>query len=182
MILTEEEKDILLDIAKNTIQCRLDGKVPAESSIESETLKAKRGAFVTLRKDEHLRGCIGCIDARDPLYRIVEEMAVASAFKDPRFPSLKHDELKYLTIEISALTPLKLIKEINEIEVGTHGIYLVKGYHSGLLLPQVATEYAWDRFTFLEETCCKAGLSPNAWKEKDTNIYIFSADVFSRHW
>jgi len=182
MSLTQAEKNILLDIARNAIQCRMDGKEPAESSMEYETLKEKRGAFVTIKEDEHLRGCIGCIDARESLYKAVKEMAIAAAFKDPRFPPLEHNELKHLTIEISALTPLKLIKDINEIEVGKHGIYIVKGYHSGILLPQVATEYAWDRFAFLEETCYKAGLSPNAWKEKDTKVYIFSAEVFSRHW
>ncbi len=182
MTLTEEEKNSLIDIVKKTIQCKLDGKKTPAFKAGSETLKEKRGAFVTLKKDGRLRGCIGYIEAKRHLYETVQEMAVASAFNDPRFPPLTRDELQHLTLEISVLTPLKIIKNIEEIEVGVHGIYIVKGYRSGLLLPQVAREYEWDRLTFLEETCCKAGLSPNTWKEKDTKIYVFSANVFGRRW
>jgi AmmeMemoRadiSam system protein A len=182
MVLTEKEKNVLIDIVKKTIQCKVDGKKPPEFQIESETLKEKRGAFVTLKKDGHLRGCIGHIEAKRPLYKTIEDMAIASAFSDPRFPPLEHDELERLVLEISVLTPLMIIKDIGEIEVGVHGIYIVKGYRSGLLLPQVAAEYKWDRLTFLKETCYKARISPEAWKDKDTKIYIFSANVFGRHW
>jgi AmmeMemoRadiSam system protein A len=105
-------------------------------------------------------------------------MAEAAAFKDPRFTPVKEKELPELDIEISVLTPLKKITDVNEIQVGKHGIYIVKGMWAGLLLPQVATEYGWDRQTFLEHTCQKAGLPSNVWKEKDTEIYIFSADIF----
>jgi len=105
-------------------------------------------------------------------------MAEAAAFRDPRFSPVKEKELPELDIEISVLTPLKRIKDVNEIQVGTHGIYIKKGWSSGLLLPQVATEYGWDRQTFLDHTCQKAGLPSTAWKEKDTEIYIFSADIF----
>jgi AmmeMemoRadiSam system protein A len=182
MALTEEEKNDLIDIVKKTIQCKLDGKKTPAFKAGSETLKEKRGAFVTLKKDARLRGCIGYIEAKRPLYETVQEMAIASAFNDPRFPPLTRDELQHLTLEVSVLTPLKIIKNIEEIEVGLHGIYIVKGYRSGLLLPQVALEYGWDRLTFLEETCRKAGLSQDTWKEKDTKIYVFSADVFGRRW
>ncbi|MDI6743358.1 MAG: AmmeMemoRadiSam system protein A, partial [Smithella sp.] len=106
------------------------------------------------------------------------EMAVAAAFNDPRFPALKKDELNQLTFEISVLSPLERIRDIHEIEVGRHGLYIVSGYNSGLLLPQVATEYRWDRETFLEQTCYKAGLNPQSWKDPETEIYIFSADYF----
>jgi len=106
-------------------------------------------------------------------------MAQAAAFNDPRFPPVREDELKSLDIEISALTPLKQIHDVGEIEVGRHGIYIVKGLRSGLLLPQVASEYKWDRTTFLEETCRKAGLRDDAWKDPDAQIFIFSAQVFS---
>ena len=136
------------------------------------------GAFVTLKKQGRLRGCIGLIEGKKPLYETVEEMAQTAAFKDPRFRPVKEDEFKELDIEISALTPLRQIEDVNEIEVGRHGIYIVKGFHSGLLLPQVATEYNWDRNTFLRETCVKAGLPLNAWKDKGTKIFIFSASVF----
>jgi hypothetical protein len=181
MGLTEEEKRTLIDIAKTTIDCRIAGRSIPEFRVDTEALKEKRGAFVTLKKHGHLRGCIGYIDAKKPLYKTVEQMAVAAAFNDPRFPPLKRDELNHVTIEISVLSPLKEIKDINEIEVGVHGIYIVKGFHSGLLLPQVAREYKWDAMTFLEETCCKAGLHPGAWKDKDTAIYIFSADIINQH-
>jgi AmmeMemoRadiSam system protein A len=183
MALTEKEENILVDVAKKAIQCKLDGKEPcAFFHIEGTALNEKGGVFVTLKKSRRLRGCIGHIRAEKPLYKTVEEMAVASAFNDPRFPPLRRDELPSLTVEISVLTPLKIIKEINEIEVGVHGLYIVKDYRSGLLLPQVATERKWNRMTFVEETCYKAGLPQDAWKEQDTKIYIFSAEVFSRPW
>ena len=107
--------------------------------MDSETLKEKRGAFVTLKKRGHLRGCIGYINAVKPLWETVQEMAVAAAFHDPRFPSLKPDEIRDITFEISVLSPLQSIKDINEIEVGKHGLYIIRGYNSGLLLPQVAS-------------------------------------------
>jgi AmmeMemoRadiSam system protein A len=179
MDLTEQEKDLLLKIARKSIETGLAGEKMPPPEIESDTLKEKMGAFVTLKKKGHLRGCIGFIEGRKPLYKTVEEMAQAAAFKDPRFRPVREDELKSLDIEISALTPLRQIDDINEIEVGRHGIYLVKGHHSGLLLPQVAAEYNWDRATFLKETCSKAGLPEDAWKDADTQIFIFSATVFS---
>ena len=176
--LSPVEKETLLDIAKKTIECRLAGRDVPEFQVESARLREKRGGFVTLKKYGQLRGCIGYIEAIKPLYKTVEEMAIAAAFNDPRFPPLRREEIEHLTIEISALTPLKEIKDINEIEVGIHGIYIVKGFYSGLLLPQVALEHKWDRPTFLEQTCHKAGISSQAWKDKDTKIYIFSADIF----
>jgi AmmeMemoRadiSam system protein A len=105
-------------------------------------------------------------------------MAAAAAFEDSRFSPLTVHELKDLELEISVLTPLQRIKDINEIEIGKHGLYIKKGFYSGLLLPQVATEYNWDRQTFVEETCRKAGLHRNAWREKGTEVYMFSADIF----
>jgi AmmeMemoRadiSam system protein A len=178
MQLTDKDKDILLDIVKTSIAARLAGRDFPDLQVESEILKEKRGAFVTLRKNGHLRGCIGYIEARKPLYQTVEEMAVAAAFHDPRFPQLNPEEFRQLSFEISVLTPLQEIRDIHEIEVGKHGIYITNGLHTGLLLPQVATEHCWDRMTFLEETCNKAGMPPRAWKDKDTKIYIFSADIF----
>jgi len=178
MVLTDVDRRTLFDIVKTAIKCKLTGKDIPEFHIDSEVLKEKKGAFVTLKKHGNLRGCIGYIEARKPLYKTVADMAIAAAFNDPRFPPLRSDELAHVTLEISILSPLKEIKDINEIEVGVHGLYITKGYNSGLLLPQVATQYKWDSLTFLEETCYKAGLHPDAWKDKDTKIYIFSADVF----
>ena len=178
MGLTEAEKNKLLEIARSVIESRLFGKKVPEFQVESTTLKEKRGAFVTLRKHGQLRGCIGIIDAKKPLHKIIEKMASAAAFDDSRFSPVSREELKDLSIEISVLTPLKEVEDINEIEVGVHGIYIVKGFYSGILLPQVATQYKWDRLTFLKETCHKAGLPSDAWSDKDTRIYIFSADIF----
>ncbi len=181
MALSETEKKALFAIARKTIEARLAGNPIPEFRLASEVLKEKKGAFVTLKKHDHLRGCIGYIEARKPLYQIVGEMALAAAFDDPRFPPLRQDEFKNVAIEISVLSPLKKIKDINEIEIGIHGLYITRGFYSGLLLPQVATEYGWDRLLFLQETCHKAGLQTDAWKEKDTNIFIFSAEVIDEH-
>ncbi|MBN2688231.1 MAG: AmmeMemoRadiSam system protein A [Deltaproteobacteria bacterium] len=178
MGLSHDDKARLLEIARKSIESRLSGKSPPVPSGCSPVLSEDRGAFVTLKKNGALRGCIGSFEARGPLYSTVEEMARSAAFHDPRFPPLSADELDEVTIEISALTPLRRIAGIEEIEVGKHGIYIVRGFYRGVLLPQVATEYNWDKVTFLEETCHKAGLQANAWKDKETEIYIFSADIF----
>jgi AmmeMemoRadiSam system protein A len=176
--LNEEEKKTLHHIAKTVIENKVRGKPAPDFKIESPILKENRGAFVTIHKKGELRGCIGYIEGHGPLYKTIEEMAEAAAFRDPRFTPVKEKELPELELEISVLTPLKKIKEVGEIQVGKHGIYIKKGWFSGLLLPQVATEYGWNRLTFLEHTCQKAGLPSNAWKEKDTEIFIFSADIF----
>jgi AmmeMemoRadiSam system protein B/AmmeMemoRadiSam system protein A len=176
--LTADEKAMLHRIARETIQAKCLGKAPPTFQGVSARLKEPRGAFVTLQKNGELRGCIGHIVAVSPLVETVSEMAVAAAFHDPRFAPLRADELKDLNIEISVLTPMKRVDTVDEIQVGVHGIYMVKGSRSGLLLPQVATEYGWDRLMFLENTCRKAGLPKDAWKEKETEIHIFSADVF----
>ncbi len=176
--LSDEEKRTLHEIAHTVIWNKASGKEVPEFNITSERLKELRGAFVTITKKGSLRGCIGHIRGVKPLYKSVEEMAAAAAFQDPRFPPVTKKELKDLDIEISVLTPFKQITDVSEIEVGKHGLYIEQGFYSGLLLPQVATEYGWDRNTFLEHTCRKAGLPPDAWREKDIKIYIFSADIF----
>ncbi len=176
--LTEDEKKILRQIAYATIEGRLKGEKTPRVDVLPEALKEKRGAFVSLHKHGQLRGCIGSIQPTKPLHQTVEEMAAAAAFNDPRFESLAAKELRDIELEISVLTPLERVKDIKEIEVGKHGLYIKKGFYSGLLLPQVATDYNWDRITFLEETCRKAGLPRHAWKERDAEIYFFSADIF----
>jgi AmmeMemoRadiSam system protein A len=176
--LTEEEKHFLHRIARRAIEDGVRGKPVPDLTVESRALMEKMGAFVTLKKRGQLRGCIGHIIGNKPLYKIVGEMAVAAAFNDPRFNPVTQAELSDLEIEISVLTPLRRIKHVDEIEVGKHGILMRKGFYSGLLLPQVATENGWDRKTFLEYTCLKAGLPKDAWKDKETIIYVFSAEVF----
>ena len=106
-------------------------------------------------------------------------MAVAAGFDDPRFPPLTNSELSSIDIEISVLSPLRRIEDPVEINVGTHGIIIKKGYQQGLLLPQVATEYGWNRETFLQHTCMKAGLDVNAWKLPDVEITVFTAQIFN---
>jgi AmmeMemoRadiSam system protein B/AmmeMemoRadiSam system protein A len=176
--LRTKDKGTLLEIARKSIECKLTGKDLPDFSSLSKILKERRGAFVTLKKHGMLRGCIGSFEPKGSLYETVGEMAQSAAFNDPRFPSVSVEELSDLTIEISALTPLRKIKNIDEIEVGKHGIYIVRGFYRGVLLPQVATDNKWDKITFLEETCHKAGLPAHSWKDKETDIYIFSADIF----
>lgn len=176
--LTDEEKNHLHRIARTVLEAKTRGEPVPFFSAPTEKLSENRGAFVCLHKKGMLRGCIGSLEASAPLYKTVEEMAEAAAFRDPRFRAVTEDELPYIDLEISVLTPLRQIDDPNEVQVGLHGIMIRKGFQSGLLLPQVATERNWDRVTFLEETCRKAGLHKDAWKEKDAEIYVFSADVF----
>jgi len=176
--LTDDEKKTLHNIALTAIKKRLGNGSPSKPESNTNTLKEKRGAFVSLHKHGQLRGCIGYIHGHKPLAEAINDMAIAAAFEDPRFSPLKESELADLDIEISVLTPMKLINDVSEIEVGKHGLMMIKGSYSGLLLPQVATQYNWNRQTFLTETCRKAGMSTDAWKDNDTEIYIFSADIF----
>jgi len=176
--LSVEDKAALHRIARECIEVKLLGKKAPSLEDLSATLKENRGAFVTLKTHGQLRGCIGRLVSDRPLGEVVAEMALAAAFQDPRFSPLRADELKGLEIEISALTPFQKITGVEEIQVGKHGILMRNGGSSGLLLPQVATDYGWDRNTFLEHTCQKAGLPKGCWKDKSTEIHIFSADVF----
>ncbi|MFH1069293.1 MAG: AmmeMemoRadiSam system protein A, partial [Candidatus Glassbacteria bacterium] len=141
-------------------------------------LAEKRGAFVTIKERGQLRGCIGMIVGMRPLVETVSEMAVAAAARDPRFNPVTVDELALLEVEISALSPITPVGDVSRIQVGRDGLIVRRGQFQGLLLPQVATEYGWDRDTFLAQTCRKAGLPPDAWKLKDTEISSFSAEVF----
>jgi AmmeMemoRadiSam system protein A len=181
MDLSSADKQLLLRVARDSIAAQLQGKAAAPVKATSPVLGESRGAFVSLHRRGQLRGCIGYIEAVKPLLQTVREMAPAAAFQDPRFRPLQADELADLEIEISVLTPLKLIKSTDEIEVGRHGLYIVKGLNRGLLLPQVATQYHWDRQTFLGQTCNKAGLPVDAWKDPGTQIFIFGAEIFADH-
>jgi len=176
--LNAEEQKKLLQIARKTILDELrKGKIERETAT-SDGLGRPCGAFVSLHKLGQLRGCIGTFTSPRPLVDTIQEMALSSSQKDPRFPPVREDEMPDIDIEISVLSPLKEIKDVNEVEVGKHGIYITKGFYSGVLLPQVATEYGWDRETFLDHTCMKAGLPPGTWKEEGVKIEIFEAQVF----
>jgi len=176
--LTDQEKKYLHTIARSVIQSRAAGTSLPAFEKATPTLQEKRGAFVSLHRKGQLRGCIGYVHAVKPLYQTIQDMAIAAAFQDPRFPPLQEDELGDLEIELSVLTPMREISDISEIEIGRHGLLLIQGNYSGLLLPQVATEYGWSRDEFLGHTCMKAGLPRTAWKDTETKIFVFSADVF----
>ena len=178
--LSDDEKKTLLTLARRTIEARVANESLPEAKATTEKLQAKSGAFVTLKIDGHLRGCIGFIVAVKPLVETIQEMALSAAFRDPRFPAVQAEEVDELEIEISVLSPFEMIKDTSVIKVGVHGIQIAKGpWNRGLLLPQVATEYGWDRRTFLEHTCAKAGLPKDAWKSEDAEIQIFSAEIFN---
>ena len=177
--LSTKDKIKLLQIARETIESYLKtGKIPViDTSGLSPALKVHSGAFVTLNKEQRLRGCIGRFMADEPLYKVVQEMAVAAAVQDPRFTPVKPVELNDIDIEISVLTPLKKIKSVDEIKLGRDGIYIVKGDKSGTFLPQVATETGWNLEEFLGHCARdKAGLGWNGWKDAD--IYTYQAIVF----
>ena len=172
-----EERRILLDLARQTIDARLGGRPLPQPRTDSPTLNEVRGAFVTLKIDERLRGCIGHVIGVVELWCAVRDNAVAAAFEDPRFQPLTPEELERVRIEISALTPLR-ISQPEGVVVGRDGILIEHGAARGLLLPQVAVEYGWDRQTFLDQTCRKAGLEAGCWSHPDTIISTFSAEVF----
>ncbi len=133
---------------------------------------------MTLKINGELRGCIGTIKAREPLADAVANMAVAAAFEDPRFIEISEEEFQMSEIEISVLSPLKVVRSVSEIKVGRDGLLINLEMHSGLLLPQVATENDWDVIEFVEQTCLKAGLPKNSYKERTVEIYRFEAVVF----
>jgi hypothetical protein len=175
--LNEQEKQELLHLAREAITIFLrDKKLPNYSPASPRLLK-KKGVFVTLRKRGSLRGCIGFIESNLPLYQTVIQAAIYAAVKDIRFTPVSLDELPEIDIEISILSPLSRIRHPSQIKVGRHGLVIEKGARKGLLLPQVATENGWDRLTFLQQVCLKAGLPPDAWRQ-GARIYTFEALVF----
>jgi len=178
---SKEEKKYLLDLARNSITYYLEnGKRIQPEKPVYEKLSEERAVFVTLNKQGNLRGCIGHMHAQMPLYKAVSEMAASAAFEDPRFPKVKEKELKDIDIEISVLTPMKQITDWKQIRMGIDGVWIKKGWRSGVFLPQVATDTGWDRVTFLENLCAhKAGLPKDAYKDPSTEIYIYQVEKFS---
>lgn len=175
--LAEGERRTLLATARGSIAARFSGRA-FEAPPSTPALATPCGAFVTLKIGGRLRGCIGHITAAAPLLDTVRDVALSSAFDDPRFPPLARDELEKVSLEISVLSPFRRTTDPSEIRVGTHGILIRSRGRSGLLLPQVATEQGWDRGEFLAHTCRKAGLPDDAWRDPDAVIEIFSATVF----
>lgn len=178
--LNGHEKDELLALARKSVEYVVREKKAYEPTAGSdEALNQERGAFVTLTKSGELRGCIGYTSALKPLYMAVRDTATLAAMRDSRFQPVSASELPQLEYEISVLSPLRRVLDIRQIKVGQHGLLMKNGDHEGLLLPQVPVEQKWDRQQFLEETCMKAGMSPGCWKDENTDIFMFTAVVFS---
>ena len=170
----------LLYLARRTLEAHFRGEAPPRlGSDRAETFGQPRALFVTLRKGGELRGCIGTLSPDGELSGMVPKFALAAALDDPRFPPLLPEELSECEIEISILTPPEPFERSDEIETGRDGLIIEAKGASGLLLPQVATEWGFDRETFLEEVSKKAGLPPNAWREPGARLWKFQAEVFS---
>jgi len=175
--LTEPEQALLLCLARQAVEMAArGGTVPLLSAAEGRLLEA-RGAFVTLHKAGHLRGCIGHVESFKSLCETVRECAVAAALSDPRFEPVAPAELSSLNVEVSVLSPLFDISP-DQVELGRHGLLISKGDRRGVLLPQVPVDLNWDRSRFLEETCRKAGLPSNAWQH-GARIQAFTTQIFA---
>ncbi|MFH1425074.1 MAG: TIGR00296 family protein [archaeon] len=184
MTLTPAQGTFLLQIARSTIDSFLSGVKPSKPKSYDKEFDKKYGVFVTLNKNEELRGCIGYPEPIKPLIEAVMDSAINAATQDPRFPPVTPDELPELKIEITILTPPKLIKVRNpvqyrhEIQLGVDGLIVERGMNRGLLLPQVAAEWRWGEEQFLEHTCLKTGLPADAWEDKETKVYKFQGQIF----
>jgi AmmeMemoRadiSam system protein A len=176
--LSSDDCRVLLDLARRAISSAVIEKRIPDFSPYPSTLMQQAGAFVTLHRDGQLRGCVGQVEASDPLGDAVARAAINAALHDSRFPAVEADEVGSLEIEISVLSPPESIAP-EKILPGHHGLLIVKGEHRGLLLPQVAAGRRWSSQRFLEETCAKAGLPRDAWRDPATSILGFTAEVFS---
>jgi uncharacterized protein len=176
--LDEGDRKELLRIARATLREFLATGYMPPGSPHRKPLLQPAGAFVSVYVDDELRGCMGRVDADTPLYLAVEQLAVAAATRDPRFDAVRMEELKQARLEISVLSAVSSIVP-DEIEIGRHGLVITRGPRRGLLLPQVALKHGFGREQFLDETCAKAGLHAGAWKEPDTTVQCFTAEVFS---
>lgn len=177
--LDEEAKKEALVITRQTLESYLNqGKIP-QIDLQNKSLKEKLGAFVTLRKEGELRGCIGSFEPSEPLYKVIQEMAIAAATEDTRFLPVTLQELKEIKIEISVMTPKKQIDNWQKIQLGKQGVVVRKGRQSGTFLPQVATETGWSKEEFLSQLCSqKAGLPPDCYLDPSVKLFIFEAQVF----
>jgi AmmeMemoRadiSam system protein B/AmmeMemoRadiSam system protein A len=180
--LSGREKNALMKIARASVETRVrDRKIYLVGSTGFPRLEEARGAFVTLKEHGELRGCIGYITPMKSLAETVRDVAAYAAVEDNRFPPVTAQELPLLEYEVSVMSPLRRVLDIKEIKVGKHGLIMKQGDIEGILLPQVPVEEKWDRDTFIEETCLKAGLPRQAWKDDDTDIFMFTALVFGEH-
>jgi AmmeMemoRadiSam system protein A len=184
-MLTQGERQEIIQIARESIARglqRRSGRAGIEGGAFREapwkgSLAAPGGAFVTIHVLGNLRGCIGYIESHLAVGQVVEEVAQKAAFDDPRFPPLTDHEFPEICLEVSLLSPLCKVSRVEEIEVGKHGLLIEYGTARGLLLPQVATEYGWDREAFLENVSRKAGLPRNIWRDPKAALYTFTAEI-----
>jgi len=176
--LDPKDKQELLGVARKSVESAVREHKTYPLPVVSAALEQDRGAFVTIKKHGELRGCIGYVSPRQPLIQTVRDVAAFAALRDPRFPPVTTAELGELQYEVSVLSPFRRVLDVKEIRVGEHGLLMRKKGREGLLLPQVPVEQGWDRRTFLDETARKAGLPTSAWKDDDTDIFLFSALVF----
>ncbi len=176
-MLNEQQQTTLLRVAREAVEAAVKGLTYSPQS-EDPALIELGAAFVTLKKHGELRGCIGVIEAHEPMLDSVVNMARAAALEDYRFPQVTSDELPHLKVSISLLTPPRRVTDVNDIELGVHGLIIEQGAHRGLLLPQVAVEWGWDREEFLDHTCRKAGLPKGSWRTDQCKLYSFAAEVF----
>ena len=174
--ISSEDRRRLLQEARRAVSDALAGR-PAVPAEPEGVLGLRAGVFVSIHSHGELRGCIGHLDADQPLAAVVARSAVAAATEDPRFASVTRAELDDCQIEISVLGPIEPVEDVDDIVVGRHGLIVEESWHRGLLLPQVAREQRWDRDTFLARTCAKAGLPGDAWK-RGAKILKFEAEVF----
>lgn len=179
MKFTTDEKQTLFGIARGSIAAVFDGQEFELPHAISENLAKPAGVFVTLKLQNDLRGCIGTVMPAEPLYIGVAHNAFHAAFRDPRFLPLSRFEFDTVTLEISVMTCPEQINSFDEIIVGQHGLIVRSGRYAGLLLPQVAVEYGWDRDRFLAFTCMKAGLPADGWRHPDCRVEKFTAEVLS---
>lgn len=175
--MTSDERLFLLQLARASVDSAVRRAPPPEPDAIPPAAAALGAAFVTLRRNGALRGCIGQVEAVDPVWRSVREMAAAAALRDPRFPPVREDELARLSCDISLLSPMRRAR-LEEIAVGTHGLVVRHLGRSGLLLPQVPVEWRWTRDEFLRQTCLKAGLPHDAWRDPVAELLIFTAEIF----
>jgi AmmeMemoRadiSam system protein A len=178
--LTREERRQLLSIARRAIEAKLGRETLSLDDVPlTPELERPAGVFVTLREREDLRGCIGVLEAREPLYRAVASAAVSAAFTDPRFPPVAPGELSLISLEISVLGPFEPVGSVDEIVLGAHGLIAREGFRAGLFLPQVPGEWGWGREEYLDHLCLKAGLPPGRWRSGKVVLEKFTAEVFS---
>lgn len=179
--MNEAQKHTLLKVARDTVEAVVNHRTVEKPGSDDPQLNTPGGCFVTLKNHGQLRGCIGQFTSDDPLIELVAEMAKASASSDTRFWAnpISPGELNKLDIEISVLSPLKRTDDPLSLRLGIDGIYIKKGYTSGCFLPQVATETGWDKEEFLSYCCAhKAGLTPDAWRDPETQVFLFTAEIF----